>query len=76
VTASFWDALTQERGNSEPWAQYDESDLAFEIQAARTVDGSDVVLKWVNNNFARRVTFNNPIYTARSVQQQNASCDC
>lgn len=70
VTASFWDALTQERGNSEPWAQYDESDLAFEIQAARTVDGSDVVLKWVNNNFARRVTFNNPIYTARSVQQQ------
>ncbi len=71
VTASFWDALTQERGNSEPWAQYDESDLAFEIQAARTVDGSDVVLKWVNNNFARRVTFNNPIYTARQVQQQN-----
>jgi hypothetical protein len=71
VTASFWNALTQERGGTEPWAQYDESDLAFEIQAARTVDGSDVVLKWVNNNFARRVTFNNPIYTARQVQQQN-----
>jgi len=71
--AAYWDQLSQERGAA--WAQFDESNLAFEIQAARTVDGSDVVLKWVNNNFNRRVNLSNPIFTARSVQGAGGSVE-
>ncbi len=67
LTANLWDALSTERGSA--WANYDESTLGFEIQASRTADGSDVILKWVNNNHARKFTLTNPVYTARSVQQ-------
>lgn len=67
LTANYWDALSTERGSV--WANYDESSLGFEIQASRTADGSDVILKWVNNNHERRFTLTNPVYTARQVQQ-------
>lgn len=68
ATANYWDELSKERGSV--WANYDESSLGFEIQAARTPDGSDVIVKWVNNNFNRKFTLANPVLNAAHSEQQ------